>query len=102
MKRLLLSDMPRLNRRAALINHALFLAVASALVTILVMIVPFVDAFFALPHERGVAFLFTVALLLLGFSLFNFAREIRIAISDPNNFDQGKLSFDVPISLENA
>ncbi|WP_157789312.1 DUF2721 domain-containing protein [Bradyrhizobium japonicum] len=48
-------DMSALNRRAALINHALFWAVASALVTILLMILAFVDAFFGLPHERGVA-----------------------------------------------
>jgi hypothetical protein len=87
MQKLLLSDLPRLNRRAALINHALFFAVASALVTILLMIVAFVDAFFDLPHERGVAILFIIALLLLGFSLFNFAREIRIALNDLNNFD---------------
>jgi hypothetical protein len=80
-------DMLELNRRAALINHALFWAVASALVTILLMILAFVDAFFELPHERGVALLFTVALILFGVSLVSFAREIRIAIRDPNNYD---------------
>jgi uncharacterized membrane protein YgcG len=80
-------DMAQLNRRAALINHALFWAVASALVTILLMILAFVDAFFELPHERGVALLFTVALILFGVSLVSFAREIRIAVRDPNNYD---------------
>ncbi|SED82816.1 DUF2721 domain-containing protein [Bradyrhizobium erythrophlei] len=80
-------DMSQLNRRAALINRALFWAVASALVTILLMIVAFVDAFFELPHERGVALLFTLALILFGVSLISFAREIRIAIMDPNNYD---------------
>jgi Protein of unknown function (DUF2721) len=68
-------DMPILNRRAALINHALFWAVASALVTILLMIFAFLDAFFGLPHERGVALFFTLALLLFGFSLIKFARK---------------------------
>jgi uncharacterized membrane protein YgcG len=80
-------DMAQLNRRAALINHALFWAVASALVTILLMILAFVDAFFELPHERGVALLFSVALILFGVSLVSFAREIRIAVRDPNNYD---------------
>jgi hypothetical protein len=80
-------DMSQLNRRAALINHALFWAVASGLVTILLMILAFVDAFFELPHERGVALLFTLALILFGVSLISFAREIRIAIKDPNNYD---------------
>jgi hypothetical protein len=80
-------DMLQLNRRAALINHALFWAVGSALVTILLMILAFVDAFFELPHERGVALLFTLALILFGVSLISFAREIRIAIKDPNNYD---------------
>jgi hypothetical protein len=80
-------DVRALNRRAALINHALFWAVGSALVTILLMIVAFVDAFFELPHERGVAVLFTVALILFGASLISFALEIRIAIRDPNNYD---------------
>ena len=47
----------------------------------------FVDAFFELPHERGVALLFTLALILFGVSLISFAREIRIAIKDPNNYD---------------
>jgi hypothetical protein len=80
-------DILKLNRRAALINHALYWAVASALVTILLMILAFIDAFFELPHERGVALLFTVALILLGVSLVSFGREIRIAVRDPNNYD---------------
>jgi hypothetical protein len=84
---ILYPDMPKLNRRAALINHALFWAVGSALVTILLMILAFVDAFFELPHERGVALLFTLALILFGASLISFAWEIRIAIKDPNNYD---------------
>lgn len=60
-------DMLALNRRAALLNHALFWAVASALVTILLMIVAFADAFLDLPHERGVALMFALALILFGF-----------------------------------
>ena len=80
-------DLLALNRRAALINHALFWSVASALVTILLMILAFTDAFLELPHEKGVALMFAVALILFGISLVNFALEIRIAIKDPNNYD---------------
>ena len=80
-------DMAALNRRAALINHALFWAVASALLTLLLMIVAFADALLELPHERGVALMFAVALILFGVSLVNFGLEIRIAIRDPNNYD---------------
>jgi hypothetical protein len=80
-------DLLALNRRAALINHALFWSVASALVTILLMILAFTDAFLELPHEKGVALMFAVALILFGVSLVNFALEIRIAIKDANNYD---------------
>jgi hypothetical protein len=80
-------DVGVLNRRAALINRAIFWAVCSALVTILLMVVAFVEAFFEISHERAVAGLFVVALGLFGTALVNFGREIRIALNDPNNFD---------------
>jgi uncharacterized membrane protein YgcG len=80
-------DISRLNARAELINRAILWAVGSALSTLLLMIVAFISAFFELPHERGVGFLFLVALVLFGASLTYFGREIRIVIKDPNNFD---------------
>jgi Na+/citrate or Na+/malate symporter len=76
-----------LNTRANLINRALIFAVASALATTLLMIVAFVDAFFELPHEKGVAFIVVVSFLLFAAALVYFGREIRIALTDPNNFD---------------
>jgi hypothetical protein len=86
-KNLVMGDLARLNARADLINQALFFAVGSALITILLMIVAFAYAFLGFPHERGIAILFTIALVLFGIALVNFAREIRIALNDPNNFD---------------
>jgi len=80
-------DIARLNARAELINRAILWAVGSALSTLLLMIVAFISAFLELPHERGVGFLFLVALVLFGASLTYFGREIRIVIKDPNNFD---------------
>ena len=80
-------DIGVLNRRAALINRAIFYAVCSALVTILLMVVAFVEAFFEIAHERAIAVFFVVALGLFGTALVSFGREIRIALNDPNNFD---------------
>ncbi len=80
-------DLKLLNKRADLINLALLFAVGCALVTILLMIVAFAYAFFGIAHEKGVAVLFATALALFAVSLINFAREIRIALKDPNNFD---------------
>jgi hypothetical protein len=80
-------DKFQLNARANLINHAILWAVASAFVTLLLMITAFVAAFLELPHERGIAALFILALLLFCAALINFGREVRIAIKEPNNFD---------------
>lgn len=80
-------DISGLNARAELINRAILWAVGSALSTLLLMIVAFISAFLELPHERGVGFLFLVALVLFGASLTYFGKEIRIVIKDPNNFD---------------
>ena len=77
----------RLNIRAALINRALFWAVVSAIITIVMMILAFAYAFFSIPREFGVALLFVAALISLGVALVSFAQEIRIVIADPNNFD---------------
>jgi uncharacterized membrane protein YgcG len=80
-------ELSRLTARASLINRSLFWAVASALVTIALMIVAFTSAFFDFQHERFVSILFVMALLLFGSSLVNFGREIRIVINDPDNFE---------------
>jgi Protein of unknown function (DUF2721) len=77
----------RLNARANLINRAIYCAVGSAFATLLLMIVAFVAAFLDFPHERGVGFLFIVALILFCASLVYFGREIRIVMKDPDNFD---------------
>ena len=80
-------DIAVLNLRAALINRAIFWAIGSALVTVLLMVVAFVEAFFEISHERAIAVFFVVALGLFGTALIYFGREIRIALKDPNNFD---------------
>jgi hypothetical protein len=76
------SDLPRLKRRAKLMNDAIYFAVGSALCTTLLVILAFVSAFFGFRHEPGVAVMFVLALGLLGASLLTLAREVRIALTE--------------------
>ncbi|MBR0798109.1 DUF2721 domain-containing protein [Bradyrhizobium jicamae] len=81
-KSYLKADLPRLNRRAALLNRALLCAIVSAILTALIIIVAFVSAMFSMAHEYGVAILFVSALVLFCLSLIDLAREARIALHD--------------------
>lgn len=80
------SDLPRLKRRAKLMNDAIYFAVASALCTTLLVILAFVSAFFDFRHEPGVAVMFVLALGLLGASLLTLAREVRIALTEFDHY----------------
>ena len=79
-------DLPRLKARAKLINLAIFLAVGSAICTTLLVIIAFVSAFFGFRHEPGAGLMFVVALGLLGGSLTQLAREVRIALNEYDHF----------------
>jgi Protein of unknown function (DUF2721) len=76
------ADLPRLRRRAALLNRSLFSAVLSAICTALIIIVAFISALLNFNHEYGVAILFIVALVMFSASLVDLAREARIALHD--------------------
>jgi hypothetical protein len=78
------SDIPRLERRARLMNNAIYLAVGSGICTTVLVILAFASAFVGIRHEQVVGLLFVVALGLLGAALFTLAREVRIAL---NEFD---------------
>jgi hypothetical protein len=80
------TDIPRLLRRAAMINRAIFWAVIGSITITLMVIVAFVSAFFAIQHERGVALLFVISLGAFTVSLIDFAREVRIALSEFDGF----------------
>ena len=80
-------QMPALKRRAVLINRAILWAVASSIATALLLIVAFVTAFFAFPHEYGVAVLFTMALATFTMSLINFSQEVHMAVMDLEHFE---------------
>jgi hypothetical protein len=80
------ADLPRLMRRAAMMNRAIFWAVISSILTTALVIVAFASAFFQLQHERGVAILFVISLAAFTVSLVDFAREVRIALSEFDHF----------------
>ena len=75
-------DLPRLQRRAMLLNQALFASVASSVLTSMIVIVAFASAMLHFAHEYGIAVLFTSAQVLFCWSLINLARETRIALHD--------------------
>ena len=73
--------LPGLRRRVALIHRAIYWAVASGIVTCLLMVVAFGAAYFGARHEPAAAILFTLSLGLFTTSLISFAREVRIALN---------------------
>jgi hypothetical protein len=78
------ADLPRLMRRAVMLNRAILWAVIGSISVTLLVVVAFATALFQIQHERGVAILFMVALSAFTVSLVDFAREVRIAL---NEFD---------------
>lgn len=76
------ADIPRLRRRAALLNRSLFCSVLAAILTALIIVVAFVSAMINTAHEYGIAILFMAALLTFCLSLIDLARETRIALHD--------------------
>jgi hypothetical protein len=80
------SDIPRLRQRANLLNSAVYLALISGICTSLLLVVGFASAFFSLRHEYGAGILFALAIALLGGSLFRFAQEVRIGLSEFDHY----------------
>ena len=82
VKSRLKADLPRLMRRAAMMNRAILWAVIGSIAVTVLVIVAFASAFFEVQHERGVAVLFMISLGAFTISLIDFAREVRIALSE--------------------
>lgn len=76
------ADIPRLARRARLMNRAIFLAVCSGIVATVLIVLAFASAYVGIQHIWGAAILFMISLMLLGAALVVFAVEIRIALTD--------------------
>jgi uncharacterized protein DUF2721 len=81
------SDIPRLKRRAALLNSAILFSTVSAIITSVLVIVAFVCAFYNMRHEYAVALLFVVALGFFTVSLVYLAREARIALNEFDHYN---------------
>jgi hypothetical protein len=80
------SDIPHLKRRAKLLNQATRLALASGICTSLLLIVAFTCAFVGLQHVYGAGLLFVMAVALLGSSLFRFAQEVGVGLSESDHY----------------
>src|SRR5262249_16394597 len=70
-----------------ILHRAIYWAVGSGVATCVLMIMGFATAYFGFRHEPGAALLFTVSLTLFTVSLIAFAREISIALKQPEAFD---------------
>ena len=81
-KAYLKTDLPRLRRRATLLNRSLFCSILAAILTAFIIIVAFISAFYQLAHEYGVALLFVAALVAFCVALIDLARETRLALHD--------------------
>jgi len=86
VKSRLKADLPRLMRRAAMLNRAIFWAVVASISVTLLVVVAFITAFFELQHERGVASFFMISLGSFTISLIDFAREVRLALSEFDHY----------------
>ncbi len=75
-------DLPRLQRRARLVNRAMLYAIASGIVATILVIFSFASAFLGRQHVFGAGVLFTISLVLLAAALITLAREVSIALND--------------------
>lgn len=80
------SDIPRLKRRAALLNKAIIFATISAIVAAFLVIVSFASAYLNIRHEYGVGLLFVLSVAFFMASLINLVRETRIALHEYDHF----------------
>jgi hypothetical protein len=80
-------DLPRLKRRARLVHTAIYLALLSGITTTLIVVFMFGGTFAAIVHEWGAAILFTVTQILFASSLVCFAMELRIGLTDYDNYE---------------
>jgi uncharacterized protein DUF2721 len=76
------TDIPRLRRRARLVNRAIEFAVASGVFTACLLVVEFGSAVLGFNHVYGAAILFVLALGFFALALIFLWAEVRIALSD--------------------
>ncbi|MDL2400408.1 DUF2721 domain-containing protein [Rhizobium mayense] len=74
--------LPRLKRRARLLNKAIECAVISGICTTVLVILAFASSFLNLRHEYGAAIMFSIALMFFAASLVALLLEVRAAQHD--------------------
>jgi hypothetical protein len=75
-------EIPHLKRRAFLLHRAAYLALLAGIATAILLVVMALFTFMGLQHIYGAGLLFGVAVVLFIMSLFNFAREVRLALRE--------------------
>jgi hypothetical protein len=76
------SELPRLERQMRYMNGAIFFAVCSALCTTALVVLAFASALLGYRHEPVVAWVFILALGLMGVSLIYLALEVRFGLAE--------------------
>jgi hypothetical protein len=86
VKSRLKADLPRLRRRAAMMNRAIQWAAISIMTITVLVIVAFASALMQIQHEFGIAILFIIALGAFIVSLVEFVRELKIALNENDHY----------------
>jgi len=79
-------DISRLKRRLILLNQSLFLTVTAGICITILLLAGFVVALLGYRHEPGAGILFILSLCLLVGSLVRFLQDVRISLSDHDNY----------------
>ena len=79
-------DIVRLKRRLILLNQSLFLTVTAGICITILLLAGFVVALLGYRHEPGAGILFILSLCLLVGSLVRFLQDVRISLSDHDNY----------------
>jgi len=80
------ADLPRLRRRAKLLNRAILVTIASGAATTILIIFAFASALAGFQHVWLAAILFIISLSLLCVSLALFAADVVIALNDFDHY----------------
>ena len=84
------SELPTLHKRAVCLHRSIYWTVGSGIVTSLLVILAFATAMLHFKHEYGAAMMFALALTMFTAALIAFAREIRLAFSEVEQFSASR------------
>jgi len=79
-------DLERLRCRVRFLNSGILAALYSSLCATVLLAILFADALFRFNHAYGAPLLFMLATFFIGFSLFRFAQEVRIGLTEADEY----------------